>query len=264
MTNFQSSSSSNWFIKLIPTVTTVCVTLGAVAIYDSLSNNSLQLTNETGSSTSLNQTGATGAVGPQGPAGAKGDTGATGAQGPAGATGAQGPAGATGPQGPAGATGAQGPAGSSGSGGGAGLIVRDATGAIVENVATVEVGTQIVNILQNELFFRMEMRSGYALPMISAEPRYLTPNCTGDLVWPFKELPNYSVRFGRVYPPNYYPLIWDSGYFKVDPTEHSGAVYELDRNGNCSLYQHNDNKYYELISVTGPSDLPGPLTVSSN
>ena len=222
------------------------MTLGVVAIYDSLSNNSIQIANETGSSASLNQSGATGAVGPQGPAGAKGDTGATG------------------PQGPAGATGPAGPAGSSGSGGGAGLIVRDATGAIVENVATVDVGNRFVNILQNGLFFRMEMSSGYALPAIITDPKYLTPNCTGDLVSPFKEIPNSSVRFGRVYPPNFYPFIWDSGYFKVDPTEHSGAVYGLDSDGNCSLYQYNDNKYYELISVTGPSDLPGPLTVSSN
>ena len=187
MTNFQPSSSSNWFIKLIPTVTTVCVTLGAVAIYDSLSNNSLQLTNETGSSTSLNQTGATGAVGPQGPAGAKGDDGA---KGDTGATGASGPKGDTGATGPAGPQGIAGPAGSSGSGGGSGggsgMILKDANGVSVDNVIDVNAGS--ITVFKNDLFFTYRSLSydgkfdGIPRPLNTGYAFFLTSDCTGPYV----------------------------------------------------------------------------------
>ena len=194
--------------------------------------------------------------------GVDGAPGVTGAKGETGSTGPAGPRGETGPAGPRGETG---PAGSSGSGSGSGLIVRDATGAVVENVLTVEVSNELVKILRNELFFGINLKTGNVFAHNYASPKFLTPNCTGDLVWPFKEIPNSTVRFGRVYPPNYWPYVWDSGYFKfkVNPTERSGAVYNLDSDGNCTLYAQSNNKYYELISVTGPSDLPGPLTVSS-
>lgn len=133
-------------MKLVPTITSVCVTLGAVAIYDSQRNDSIQLTNEAGSGASLNQSGASqipgpqGPVGEQGPAGARGDTGATGPQGetgpkgPTGAKGDTGATGATGPQGPAGPQGATGPAGSSGgssSSTGGRAVLLDANGNVV-------------------------------------------------------------------------------------------------------------------------------------
>jgi hypothetical protein len=286
MTNLQPSSAANWVAKLIPTITTVCLTLGAVAIYDSQRNDSIQLTNEAGSNVALSPssssqipgpqgpTGAQGEIGPQGP---KGDPGATGATGPAGekgdkgATGSQGvagPAGPAGPQGatgPVGATGPTGPAGSSGTGGGSGIVVKDASGAIVENVVQIYFEQDgIVYVRSSDTLFRYVTIRGELVPMTQRNPMFLTPTCTGSYVWPFRELPNNSVRFMRQFPPNYWP-VYVGPFFKVNQVEKIGAIYELQNDDACTRYQYNNNKYFELTEIVNPPrDLPGPFIYSFN
>jgi hypothetical protein len=249
MTNLQPSSASNWVAKLIPTITTVCLTLGAVAIYDSQRIDSIQLTDEAGSNAALSPSSGSQIPGPQGPAGAQGEIGP------------QGPKGVAGPAGPQGATG---PAGSSGSGGGSGVVVKDASGAIVKNVVDVEFSNQLVNVLVNETVFRYGTSTGLLQPANSGKPKFLTPTCTGSYVWPFTELPNNSVRFVRQLPPTYQQVFVGS-YFKVNQVEKIGAIYELQNDNSCILYQHNNNKYFEVTEIVNPpQDLPGPFIYSLN
>ena len=286
MTNLQPSSASNWVAKLIPTITTVCLTLGSVAIYDSQRNDSIQLTNETGSNAALSPssssqipgpqgpTGAQGEIGPQGP---KGDAGATGATGPAGekgdkgATGSQGPAGPAGPAGPqgapgpAGATGATGPAGSSGSGGGSGVTVKDATGTIIENVMSVEVDFGVAYVIDNGMLFRYDLSSGELQPSERSYYHYRTQDCTGVPVFPAARGPQHSIQFAR-WDPNTSQVVSGSksSYFRVNPIAINGDVFFTNNSGGCVQNIH-VNKYYELTSITTSlSDRPGPLVFSLN
>jgi len=204
MTNLQPTSASNWFAKLIPTITTVCITLGAVAIYDSQRSDSIQLTNEAGSNAALSPSNGSQIPGPQGPAGAQGDTGPQGPKGDSGVTGATGPAGekgdkgatgpagakgdtgATGPAGPQGATGPAGPAGSSGSGGGTSLILKDANQVSVDNVF--EVGPSAILVFKKDLIFQYRSTTydgkfeGIPRGLNGTYGLFLTPDCTGPYV----------------------------------------------------------------------------------
>lgn len=176
-------------MKLVPTITSVCVTLAAVAIYDSQRNDSIQLTNEIGLGAALNESGTSQIPGPhgpsgeQGPAGARGETGATGATGPKGDTGATGPAGqrgATGPAGPAGSSG-----GSSSSTGGRAVLL-DANGNVVGYPLSVGQGSfqasadnwnTVVVIMSSTLQIAQFTKAG--TPFTSGQVWFPNNDCTG-------------------------------------------------------------------------------------
>ncbi len=282
MTNLQSGSAPNWFMKLVPTITSLCVTLAAVAIYESQTNKSIQLTNnEVGSNTSLNQTGATGAVGPQGPAGPKGETGAAGATGPAGEKGETGATGATGLQGvagtagakgdtgPKGDTGATGPAGSSGSGGGV-AVVLDANGNVVGYPLSVSpdvfqagsdnwsLATVIMNSTQQIAQFT---KAG--TPVTAGQVWFPSVDCTG--------VPNVSYQKTNA---DYRYVIQvgsNTTWYRQDQTIDDGINYFFystrSLNGQCErtgvgFTASQENPLYSLVQTTAPfSNPPGPLRI---
>ena len=250
-------------MKLVPTITSICVTLAAVAIYESQTNKSIQLTNnEVGSNAFLNQTGAAGAVGSQGPAGPKGDTGATGLQGPAGP---KGDTGATGAQGPAGATGPAGPAGSSGSGGGSGLVLTDADGNNVSNV--VDASNSQITVIKNDRFFRY-VRSSEAnfigIPRGEMEftAGYLNSDCTGPWVM-YNVFVNSNSTFSRV-------IYWGQSYtdnkIYMRGTPGEATVYYLNPYNDACLNSGANNYYTmnELPASELPPTLASPIRITFN
>lgn len=252
MSNLQPSSSASWFIKLVPTITTVCVTLGAVAIYDYQTNKPIQLNNEVSSGTSQ-------IPGPQGSVGDIGATGLQGVAGPTGSKGAKGPAGPAGPKGDTGATGAQGPAGSSGSGGGSGLVLRDATGAVIEGPSYREANYNLVNVFQNGALFTVDMATGIFYPFASRGSAYYpTADCSGLIVGSINNYKNETLQIQRDVNGT---LVDITGVFKVGDVR-TGAVYVSNYPGDC--FQSGDNSYKELTPVTLPSNRPAPLYFSPN
>lgn len=258
MTNLQPGSAPNWVTKLVPTITSVCVTLAAVAIYESQTNKSIQLTNnEVGSSTSLSQTGA---AGPQGPAGPKGDTGPAGPKGDTGATGPKGDTGATGPQGPA---------GSSGSGGGV-AVVLDVNGNVVGYPLSVSpevfstgidnwsAATVLVNSTKQIVQFT---KAGF--PVTSGQIWFPSTDCTG-VPHLSNMKTNASFRFAIQAGSN-------TTWYRQDQTITDGGAYlfysRRDSDGQCSrtgvgFSPTQDNPLHSLVQTTAPfSNPPGPLQI---
>lgn len=272
MSIFHSSSVANLCYKLIPSITTFCVTLGAVGIYNNnIINNSI-MTNEVGSNTSQipgpqgpagtqgetgpqGPVGAEGATGAIGPAGEKGDKGATGLQGVAGPAGVKGETGATGPAGPQGIAG---PAGSSGSGGGSGFVVRDANGAIVEG--WVYKDEYKLGVFQNGANFEVLYTGEIRATMREAESFFTTPNCTGNKVAPVGTLKPYDSYEIVVF--NTSNIVIDTiGTFTVGNVKTSGSAYSL-YNGVCEFYD--DKGYYQITPIAKPSPVPTPWYFSPN
>jgi hypothetical protein len=274
MSFFQSSSVANWCYKLIPSITTFCVTLGAVGIYNNNLIKNTIMTNEISSNTSQipgpqGPAGTQGETGPQGPKGDEGTTSASGAKGAAGPAGPQGATGAAGPAGPQGTTGAAGPAGpqgiagpagSSGSGGGSGFVVRDATGAIVEGFAFKDVSN--IKVFRNGTMFQIYMGDGrFRAVRTTSFVWYATPNCTGARVAPSQDYyPNETLEI-LVYDTNN-ELINTLGPFKVGTSYTVGDVYRSYQ-GVCSI-DGNYDSYYQMTEVTQPGNLPAPLYFAPN
>jgi hypothetical protein len=298
MTNLQPSSASNWVAKLIPTITTVCLTLGAVAIYDSQRNDSIQLTNETGSNAALSPSSSSQIPGPQGPAGAQGDTGpqgpkgdagatgatgaagekgdkgATGATGPAGAKGATGATGPAGPQGAIGPVGPAGPAGSSGSGGGSWMIPKDVNNVSVSNV--MDVDPEYVMVFKNNRIFRY-LRDDLPFGEYGGIPRgwrisapfYLNSDCTGSIVAPAVDTIHDTISIlvlqsptdnARVYPSN---KIYKVGNLSTQ----SEQLYWTRALQSAPCEPYMTNTYYPMVEIPIselPPTLASPIRLSSN
>jgi hypothetical protein len=281
MTNLQPSSASNWFAKLIPTVTTVCITLGAVAIYDSQRNEPIQLTNEAGSNAALSTSNGSQIPGPQGPAGAQGDTGPQGPKGDSGVTGATGPAGAkgdtgaTGPAGPQGATGPAGPAGSSGSGGGSGMILTDANGVVVRNI--LDFSPENIMVFKNDKFFYYT-RLG-ALGNFGGIPRglqtlpasFLNSNCSGEPVVERYAYPAESATFSlEISYSQPFTYLNDSIYLRGQSMSQSEVqLYRWRTNSNlpATCEPSYTDKYYSISAIPSndlPPSLASPIRISFN
>lgn len=264
-------------MKLVPTITSVCVTLAAVAIYDSQRNDSIQLTNEAGSGASLTQSGTSqipgpqGPAGEQGPAGTKGDTGETGPQGetgpkgPTGAKGDTGATGATGPQGPAGPQGATGPAGSSGSGGGSGMILKDANGVSVDSVIDVSAGS--ITVFKNDRFFRYPRSSeanfiGIPRGEMEFPAGYLTSDCTGPWVM-YNVFSNSNHTYSRVV---YWGLSYTDNKIYLRGTSGEATVYYLNPYNDACL-NSGSNNYYTMNEIPAselPPTLASPIRITFN
>ena len=269
--------------------------MGAVAIYDSQRNDSIQLTNETGSNAALSPasgsqipgpqgpTGAQGEIGPQGPkgdagatgatgaAGEKGDKGATGLQGVAGPAGVKGETGATGPAGPAGPVG---PAGGSGSGGGSGLEFRDANNVLVANVYNSDPSWLLVG-KGNKLFkyLATDVLTFNATPrgISNTIPSYLTPDCTGQVVTPYIWVPSETHSLMQYDSANSWMsyFVNDFVYKSGSKSANASSIYwfESGWNTNPCVQRLASSFYYPLIQME-TSELPpafaGPISISFN
>jgi hypothetical protein len=273
MSIFHSSSVANLCYKLIPSITTFCVTLGAVGIYNNnIINNSI-MTNEVGSNTSQipgpqGPAGTQGETGPQGPAGAKGETGpqgpigdegATSAGGAKGATGPAGPQGATGPAGPQGATGA---AGSSSSGGGSGLLIRDGAGALIEGFHFKDINyASIWYVFQNGAMFKLNPDTGIYKALSEAQGGiYATSDCTGLKVAPGDLAPNDS--YSEVVYNTVGEVIDTIATYKVGNVKTAGSTYNNHPTRGCEEWDRQG--YYQAIPITKPSPVPTPVYFSPN
>jgi len=167
--------------------------------------------------------------------------------------------GITGPKGsagPKGSVGSQGPAGGSSAGGGSGFVLRDATGAIVEGVVSVdltpvELGGGAV-VYREGALWGLDLKTGEIYPLTGGSNWYAYDDCTGDLVAPVDLfVANQSV--------------WVGAAFKTSELARVGTIHQLN-SGECSpavppLFT---SKYFQITPATKPSDLPGPLYLRAN
>jgi len=165
-------------------------------------------------------------------------------------------AGARGPAGPKGATGPQGSPGVSSNDGGPGFVLRDATGAIVENVVSVNPtpesdGESAVVFMEGALW-GVDLRTGEVHPLNGGSNWYASDDCTGDLVLPAGLFQANQGGF-------------NGNYYKTSELAITGPIFQR-VSGGCIPAEGipEPQRYFQMIPVTKPNNLPGPLYLRAN
>lgn len=152
-----------------------------------------------------------------------------------------------------GATGARGPAGSSSPG--SGFVVRDATGAIVENVVSVDLSdptSAMAIVFREGALWNLDLTTGEFMILNGGSNWFLTSDCTGERVAPVD-----------VYMAN--QAIFDGAWRKTSELARTGTIYFAYPDGCAPAGPPVDTqKYFQFTAVTRPSDLPAPLYIRAN
>jgi hypothetical protein len=161
-----------------------------------------------------------------------------------------------------GITGARGPAGPQGSAGvssnvgGNGFVLRDATGAIVENVVSVDLtseseGTGAV-VLREGALWGLFLSSGEIYHLNGGSNWYASDDCTGDLVLPAGLFQANQGGF-------------NGNYYKTSELAITGPIFQR-VSGGCIAAEGipEPQRYFQMIPVTKPNNLPGPLYLRAN
>jgi hypothetical protein len=155
--------------------------------------------------------------------------------------------------GPKGATGATGPAGDSGDS--PGFVVKDATGAIVENVVSVDLnfeGPGNVVVFKDGVLWNLNLTTGEFFHSNGGSNWFATPDCTGERIAP--------VDFYRAN-----EAIFDGNWRKTSQLATPGTIYFAYPDG-CALAGTPiiTQQYFQFTNVTRPSNLPSPLYLRAN
>jgi hypothetical protein len=159
-------------------------------------------------------------------------------------------AGAKGPAGP------KGPAGVSSIVGGNGFVLRDATGAIVENVISVDLGPEIDGegavVLREGALWGLFLSSGEIHHLNGGSNWYASDDCTGDLVLPAGLFQANQGGF-------------NGNYYKTSELAITGPIFQR-VSGGCIPAEGipEPQRYFQMIPVTKPNNLPGPLYLRAN
>jgi hypothetical protein len=164
--------------------------------------------------------------------------------------------GAKGPAGPKGSVGPQGLAGGSSAGGGLGFVLRDATGAIVENVVSVDMTPESLGegvvVFREGALWGLFLSSGEIYPLMGGSNWYASSDCSGELVLPAGLAQANQGGF-------------NGSYYKTSELTITGPLYQL-VSGDCKPADlvAEPQRYFQMIPVAKPSDLPAPLYLRAN